>query len=264
LGCVENGEYQNEAGQARCERVSKANMYIQEELNDKGELVYSPVVCPPLGLIPEARCENGKISYKQGYWHDGLDGNPATEGLYEHRSVVVQGSCYTQPVAAAKGDNMTVPAVCTCTNGKAGTQEVLAMCRQDTVYSPDADTRFYTCPCRDCCNVDEASGSVTCEHGTAGLLCTKCRSDYYKSADEKCYPCTDADRNMTGVIIVMILLLMAVFILRMPSVKAAIDDLQCVRLAVEVSSRLGLMTMTKIIFSFYQVVLLIRDIYGKL
>lgn len=165
----DKGEFNNAAGQVTCEQVAKADMYIVERITAQGELEIEQKQCPNLGLVKEAECANGILTYKQGYWHDGLE--QTAEGKYQHRSVVL--GCKEDVRVSQK-----YPCTCMAESELSSPYS----CPNGTTYAlrgPDADgeggTRFYTCPCRECCNVDTAIGNVTCLHNTDGLLCAKCK-----------------------------------------------------------------------------------------
>jgi hypothetical protein len=44
----------------------------------------------------------------------------------------------------------------------------------DMVEVPSASTRFYVCPVKSNCRVDEVRGNITCLHNSAGVLCSLC------------------------------------------------------------------------------------------
>ena len=195
----------------------------------------------------------GVLQYNQGQWHDGLV--LVSEGVYRHRTIVEPGSCNSSTAAAAAAEEEEI---CSCVSGAGET----FMCKSGTTYVLDSSTLFYVCPCQDCCSVGKDDGNVECVHNTAGLLCTKCRVGYYKGVDDKCYECTADDRSMTGVIAIAVVLSIvgAVFYF-VPGASDKVLSMAIIRKALTVQHHLGVVTMVKLVFSFYQVVLLIQDIY---
>ena len=130
------------------------------------------------------------------------------------------------------------------------TRKVLFMHRSN--WSLNRATAFYTCPCRDCCAVDKSTGIVECKHGTDGLLCSLCNYDHYKEASGVCHQCTDADRNMLGGIVCLGIALLLVVIAR-SSIGQRIRKSNTFQVPYQVLESIGIVTMLKIVFSFYQV-----------
>jgi hypothetical protein len=54
----------------------------------------------------------------------------------------------------------------------------------------DGGTRFYDCPTKSNCAVNEFSGAVTCKEHSAGVLCALCAQGYTTSSAGRCIECT--------------------------------------------------------------------------
>jgi hypothetical protein len=196
-------------------------MYMHQKVNAAGEIEFEQVQCPPLGLNPEATCEDGELDYKTGFWHDGLKRSSENAGYYENEAGFLLSS----------------------------------------------SDRFYTCPCSACCNIaDTKTGAVHCAKGTDGLLCTQCLDDYYRNSEGTCSECTATDKNMSGAIAMITLLgvIMAAYMF-FPTSKLPKRVRDTWRLGSDrlkqavVATRL--VTLAKIVTGFYQVLLLLGEIY---
>lgn len=125
---------------------------------------------------------------------------------------------------------------------------------------------FYTCLQSEACVVDSATGAVNCTGGTDGLLCALCGGGYYRNADRTCSECTEDDKNMTGVWFVFVFIALAaglylfVPLHHLPR-KAARPLRTAAKGLYKFGVKIGLVAMVKIVCSFYQVLLLLGDIY---
>jgi hypothetical protein len=221
------GRYTKDASALRCEEVSEASMYLNERVvtTKSGDVVveYTEMRCPPLSRTAEATCGDGVLIYHTGYWHDGLLPSDTVRGTFSHPDGFILSS----------------------------------------------DHRFYTCPCQNCCDVNNKTGSIQCLDGTDGLLCTICSEGYFRNGDRTCSPCTDEHRNMLP------MLLLVSFALSSFVIYWSFNKYGIRRLPKQVQTRLlsakvwayrfaadsGLVCMIKIVCSFYQVLLLLGDIY---
>jgi hypothetical protein len=88
---------------------------------------------------------------------------------------------------------------------------------------------------------------------------------HYQLADGRCAACTPADKNMVGVIVAGALAAAAAgTVAFVPGVRRRIASNVMCRRVNQACHEVGLITLVKVVFSFYQVVLLIQDIYGLL
>eukprot|EP00935_MAST-01C_sp_MAST-1C-sp1_P002219 g2219.t1 len=180
--------------------------------------------CPKLGSNKEATCSKGVLKYNDGYWHDGLErGEQAGLAVeWHHRKDFILNELHL----------------------------------------------FYACPCQECCAVDPSSGVLTCERGSDGLLCSQCRENFYRDTKGLCQQCEESDKDASGTsIAVVVVIVMVLIIWRFPYHKTSLTRRllqRCLflqRVALELSQRIGLIAMVKIVCSFYQILLLLGDIY---
>eukprot|EP00935_MAST-01C_sp_MAST-1C-sp1_P001103 g1103.t1 len=128
-------------------------------------------------------------------------------------------------------------------------------------------SRFYTCPCEHCCQVDERRGDVQCTEGTDGLLCTQCAVGYYLNTEGTCSVCSAADKKMGGAVVLFLLLGALLLGYRFAPWQRHVPP-RLLKWVARLSRRVhrlidefAVIAMVKIVTSFYQVLLLIHDIY---
>eukprot|EP00937_MAST-01D_sp_MAST-1D-sp2_P000024 g24.t1 len=125
----------------------------------------------------------------------------------------------------------------------------------------NTELAFYPCPCKACCEVDALTGSVSCSPGNSGALCAVCRPDYYKRTDTgACVACENV--NMSQDVPWVALLVLALFLLFFLGSDAR-AEWRCLRRVQKhvQGCRQVLVGKSKIVLSFFQIMLLTKNIY---
>jgi hypothetical protein len=129
-------------------------------------------------------------------------------------------------------------------------------------YAVDNQTLFYQCAHQ--CSVHPKTGRITCDEGSAGVLCSQCAPDFYAGSSGQCVQCAHLTTE-TLTTIVVIILLVALFV----GTSIAYRRQWCQESAF-LRSALGkiqrfwqhaVATNLKFFITFFQMVLLFRYVY---
>jgi hypothetical protein len=141
-GCqrCKEGKVQRQSGKTFCLDAQTSNF-----VRDNKEFA-----CP-VSLVDEARCDNGILEYRDGFWHDLLDlTNPRP------------------PIVNADGSKQFV-------YGFIDGQILIKT------------SKFYRC--RGKCKVGVQDGSITCPRGSRGVLCGLCDDGFFPGSNGDCEKC---------------------------------------------------------------------------
>jgi hypothetical protein len=230
--CAE-GEYQPKEGQLRCLQSARDQFVVkyqrQGEAASRERLPCPKRVNP---AVPEVSCGSGLFKFNEGFWHDGLV--EVAEGVYH--STLLNGSA-------------------------------------DTVLSEN----FYVCPYRGatrlpsaCAFADSRYGVLKCQNNTAGILCALCKAAHFHQGTG-CTKCPTSDDLSNLPWLYIVLGFIAVMLLSWQLGKwyfrrrgtSTCDTVQdaaaCTSLGASFMTRTR--PLAKQLVSFYQVIVLIADVY---
>jgi hypothetical protein len=137
-------------------------------------------------------------------------------------------------------------------------------------FQLDAQSSFYSCPGGDTsCLVDPASGAISCQEGSTGILCAVCKKGYKSASDATCATCSS---QWTGWIVILIGALLFAFVVWFSRTANKLDGklghsarhLQSRGLSMGDKFRLKfrpIQAKLKIMFAFYQVTLLCGPVF---
>jgi hypothetical protein len=128
--------------------------------------------CPKLGNDNNwADCKDGLLTFKNQYWHDGLDLASASVMLVSNEN----------PTRLSSISRFTVQPL------------------QLAGPYAHSTTVFYRCPDGADCLVNPINGALTCGDGQKGVLCARCADEYFETASGICAKCDDRSADASGV-----------------------------------------------------------------
>jgi hypothetical protein len=187
--------------------------------------------CPTLGNDNKwADCKDGLLTFKNQFWHDGLDLASAS---------VVSSENSTRRLSSTI--HFTVQPL------------------QHAGPYAHSTTIFYRCPDGANCFVDPVNGAVTCGDGQKGVLCALCTDEYFEAASGKCEKCDDRSADASGVALFVAvyfgLPLLCTIIIYSAYISSEILRILTERVMISAFSKV------KILAGFYTVVVLFEDVY---
>jgi hypothetical protein len=127
-------------------------------------------------------------------------------------------------------------------------------------FIPSLAMRFYPCPFKHNCRVDERNGSVACAQHSSGVLCATCAHGF--TVDASLHQCAPCPSSALVVIWKWLLLVAAVVTLAIFWVKIGAHWCEKFRRQRLNGRDLGLVVLLKLGLGFFQVILLQPDAYG--
>eukprot|EP00937_MAST-01D_sp_MAST-1D-sp2_P007747 g7747.t1 len=181
------------------------------------------VECPHVS-DGEAKCDGGILEFRGGYWHSGITWTDRRE----------------QTIL------------------KHATKESLVTFSDK---KPRSTIAFYPCPCKECCQVENRTGTVTCTPGNRGALCAVCAENHFqRKGTGPCLPCDELDVSVDGPWIALAVLVAFVLLFLGSDARAEWRVMKAAQRKIQ-GCRRHFVSKSKIVLSFYQVVLLSGTVY---